>query len=153
MNKRFTSSERLTIIQSHIQEFGRFDASEFEVAARSTNHPAYEWFTRDEGEAARLYRVEQARKFARIRIVREVEEEISAEGETSSIIIRSGPALVSPPQTRGTPSRGYILTDSEEGRTVFKEEAKLMLLQWVSRFRDVLTEKQIKKALEISEQL
>ena len=147
---RFTQEARLSIIQAHIEEFDKFDAAEFEEAARAEQHPAHEWFTWDAGEAARQWRIHEARQFAHIRIRRESVETVDVGGGT--VTIEVGPMLVSPPSERGK-GGGYILADSAEGKDALREEAKLMLMQWLVRFRTVLADAQVRSVEKVAKGL
>ena len=138
---RYTTEERLKIIQEHISQHGDFEASVFLEEAKSPQHPAHGWFTWDDGEAAHQWRLHQARQFAHIRIERQVVESHDLTGGTITIE-RQSPALVSPLSARGA-GGGYILADSPDGQKALKEEAHMMLAQWLNRFRSVLTKTQV----------
>ena len=151
MKNRYTREERTAIVVAHIEEFGKFEAKEFAEAAASPQHPAHDWFTWDDGEAARQWRIHEARQFSHIRINRAAVETVNV-GDGGTVTIEIGPMLVSPPGNRGE-GGGYVLTDSEEGRDALREEAKLMLYQWLARFRGVLAEKQTRTVERVAKAL
>ena len=144
MKTHFTKEIRMEIIHAHIEEFGKFEATVFEEAAQSPQHPAHDWFTWDDGDAAKAWRVQEARMFGHIRITRQAVETVDA-GTGGSVRIELGPMLVSPPDNRAD-GGGYLLASSPEGQDALRAEAALMMLQWLARFRTVLTPPQIAAA-------
>ena len=83
-----------------------------EVRRTGKTHPAYEWFTWDEHEAAVAYQIEQARSFARdLRVTFRVEEVTGAH----QVRIKETPIpmVISPMEGRKN-GGGYVLTDPDD---------------------------------------
>lgn len=134
---RFTKEFRQEIVREFaIRHNGQYDASLFlqEVRDTGSSHPAYEWFTWDDAEAANQYRIEQARGFARdLTIVFKVEEVTGPH----QVRIRESPmpAVISPMATRNR-GGGYVLTDPDDPEHIAEHcrQAAAALAQWKKRY-------------------
>ena len=108
----FTQKDREKIIRAFTETHGGvFDPAVFvkEVEAKGAKHPAHGWFEWDTDEAARQYRLEQARSFARgIRINFTVQE---VSGGKISIRETLVPMMLSPVDGRQR-GGGYIATEN-----------------------------------------
>ncbi|MCY4318368.1 MAG: hypothetical protein OXE76_04090 [Alphaproteobacteria bacterium] len=141
---QYTPEIRAEIVRAHIVEFGEFTAEGFLQVAQSPNHPAHHWFDWDDSEAARKYRLWQARQFTRIRIRREAIETVDI-AEGGDIQLEVGPMLLSPLEKRKD-GGGYILADTEEGHTELRLQAKADLRAWLGRYRLALSDAQVEAA-------
>lgn len=95
---KFTRALRQEILDDFLRHNnGWFDPAVFVdyVRAQGPDHPAFEWFTWDDEEAARQHRIEEARRFARgLRIFFEVHTI-----ERGSFTV-SAPQMISPVEKR-----------------------------------------------------
>jgi len=132
----FPKKERQRIIDEYLQATGQnmFVPADFvDWLKGQPQHEAYEWFYGiDDGEAARQYRIDLARRMASgLRIV--VNENVS---ETSTITVREYPAYVSPVASRKH-GGGYAPFDprSEIDQLELRRQAAVQLAAWLNRYR------------------
>lgn len=132
----FPKKERQRIVDEYLQNTGRnmFVPGEFvDWLKDKPNHEAYEWFYgMDDGEAARQYRIDLARRMASgLRIV--VSE---TETSTSKITVREYPAYVSHMGTRKD-GGGYAPFDprSEIDQAELRKQGAIALAAWLNRYR------------------
>ena len=132
----FAKKDRQRIVDGYLQETGRnmFVPGEFvDWLADQPEHEAYEWFyALEDGEAARQYRIDLARRMASgLRVV------ISdTDAVTSTIVVREYPAYVSPVAARKM-GGGYAPFDprSEIDQAELRRQAAVSLTSWLNRFR------------------
>ena len=150
MKKRFTREERLTITKAHMAKHnGVYQPVSFVEAANDPEHPAHGWFTWDDSVAAYAHRLWQARVFPKVHLRRPPMKISDLTQKEVRIEMQEMPAVVSPIGSRNGEG-GYIATDTPEGRAALLEEARLMLLQWLGRFRAILETDEIEVCQEIA---
>ena len=138
MTRRFTVEERRAIINSHISEYGVFEPIAFVEEARSSNHPAHEWFTWDDSVAGHRHRIFQARQFVHVRVVARIEERGSV-----TVTVRK-PAFVA---RESTDEGGYVSVTSRVGEDDLRWQALdggFGLRSWLRRYEAVLQPAEVK---------
>lgn len=149
---KISKEERKVIVDEFkARHNGRYDADEFlkEVKEAGESHPAYRWFTWDQGEAAYQFNLIQARMFAQ-HIEIYVEQPKIVEGVQVNITTEA-PAFISPISNRSS-GGGYVEFDVN----ILCEEAAKTLRSWLRRYQVCLNHvgqssevlEQIAKALE-----
>ena len=138
---KFTKELRESIIRDFCRRRNDgYDAILFEQEVRETgpSHPAYEWFEWNDTDAAREYRVWQAREFARGITVKFSVQEIVRSG-TIHVTEVTAPLLLSPLDNRSK-GGGYFLTDPNNPKHMeeLRRQGALELRRWKERFALVL---------------
>jgi hypothetical protein len=135
---KFTTKTRQAIIDGYLADTGRnmFVPGEFiDWLSGKPDHEAYDWFfSKDDAEAAREYRIGLARRMASgLRIV--VHQEV-ATGSVVHITTREYPAFVSPVAGRRI-GGGYAPFDPTDSGAVadLRKQAAVSLRAWLSRYR------------------
>lgn len=132
-----TRQTRQEIIKAYAQAHnGRFDPHGFleEVRERGPSHPAYEWFTWNDQEAAAKWLVEEARRFAQgLKVVFQIKK------ITGGKVTVAAPLVHSPMQTRKE-GGGYVVTmKSNRNHTEeLRSQALRDLMSWQKRYESVL---------------
>lgn len=138
---RYTKALRQQIVSEFAKENGGwFDPALFLDAVREVgvDHPAYDWFVWDDDKAAREFRLDQARDFARGLVVRFEIEEVHR--GKMRIAEHSAPLVISPLSSRRG-GGGYFVTDpaSDEHMDELRRQAAQSLRWFISRYEAVLT--------------
>lgn len=152
---RFTKQQRAEIIREFASRHGgRYDAALFvdEVEEKGEAHPAYEWFTWDDSEAANQYRIWQARVFANgIRVKFEVQE-VRRSGPMT-IRTMEAPFAISPMESRPA-GGGYVIVDLKKTGHVDElcRQAADDLAGWLRRYGAALerigeTDRELKRLI------
>lgn len=137
----FTKAVRERIVKEFaVRHNGQFNPQLFldEVKAKGEEHPAYEWFEWSDDTAAKAYRIEQARSFARDLRVSFRVEEVTAPHQ---VRVRETPIpmFLSPMQGRKN-GGGYVLTDVNDAEHIAEHcrQAAKTLEQWRDRYAAAL---------------
>lgn len=138
---RFTKELRQQIVREFaIRHNGQFNAALFlaEVRATGPDHPAYEWFTWDDQEAADQHRTWQAREFANGLKVTFTVETIGRD-RAFTIKEASAPMVISPVAGRHQ-GGGYWLTDPDNPEHMAEHcrQAATSLRTWLRRYEAAL---------------
>lgn len=138
---QFTSKDRQRIIDEYLAATGKnqFIPSEFiDWLSTQKDHEAYPWFfSKDDAEAAREYRIGLARQMASgLRISAQVSE---AKPKSVSVSVREYPALVSPVSGRKT-GGGYEPFHPDDPAMVaeLRRQGAQALRSWLNRYRGVM---------------
>lgn len=134
----FSKKTKQKIIDDYLQNTGAnmFVPSEFvDWLAGHPEHEAYEaFYSMDDYEAARQYRIEMARRLASgLRIVARTE---TVESDVVSIKVTEYPAYISP-VARRKDGGGYepFDPDNEAAQAELRRQAGVALAAWLQRFR------------------
>lgn len=141
----FNQARRQRIIDNYLTLSGRnvFKPGEFiDWLADQPNHEAYgAFYSIDDAEAARAYRIELARRFVsglRITVTAQFED---VESRTVTVRTSEAPGFISPLEGRRD-GGGYVAYDPEDRESVmaFRVEASQALQTWRRRYQSALTE-------------
>ena len=149
---RFTKEIRQRIVQKFaVRHNGQFDPALFiqEVRATGAEHPAYDWFEWDVGNAAQAYQLEQARAFARdLRVTFRVEE---ITGPHSVRIKEEPMPMVISPISGRNKGGGYVLVDPNDPEHIAEHcvQAARALAQWRDRYAAAIAHVGVKKSRSI----
>ena len=137
--RTYSQAERLRIIEEHRQAHdGDLNAGEFVESARHPEHPAHDYFDWDDTMAAHQHRLNQARRFIRVRIRRESVPIVNISDGSIIITIDRRPAYVAPIERRQY-SGGY----DEATDANLRAEFGMWLRQGVKRYGSALTETEL----------
>jgi hypothetical protein len=140
----FTQARRQRIIDDYLAASGAnvFRPGEFiDWLADKPDHEAYAaFYSIDDEEAARAYRIELARRFVsglRITVTSQFED---TESKVVTIRTSEAPSFVSPLDGRRS-GGGYVAYDPDDAESVaaFRVEAAQSLLAWKRRYESTLT--------------
>jgi hypothetical protein len=135
MSKKYTRADREAIANDYVKRHGGYNPEGFveEVAASKGKHPAWDWFTWDDAEASREYRIWQARKFVtNLRVSFKVETI-----RRGKMVLRyeEAPMLISPVENRRF-GGGYHMMDTDDPMQMaeYCDEAVRALQTWLRRY-------------------
>ena len=137
---RFTKKQRQQIVEDFCARHGqRYDPNLFVEEVRQTGpeHPAYDWFTWDDSEAAGRWRRQEARQFVSdLRITWSVEEV----GHDRSIQVThyQVPAAISPPEQRDDAAHNLFGLDKPTSWEDYRATGLRELRGWLNRYRAAL---------------
>jgi hypothetical protein len=139
--QRFTKEMRQKIVEEFAKAHGgAFDAAAFlgEVQQVGEKHPAYGWFEWNKDRAAREYRLDQARDFARGLVIHfEVEK---VERGRVKLVTATAPMILSPLAKRDH-GGGYFTTDPNDPAHMAElcRQAAQSMRWYISRFSGAVT--------------
>lgn len=153
----FSQTRRQRIIDGYLADSGRntFRPGEFiDWLADKPEHEAYAaFYSLEDAEAARAYRIELARRFVsglRVTVTQNTEDE---ESRKVTVSTHQAPAFMSPLDGR-MKGGGYVAYDPNDPESVslFRQEAHQAFGQWVKRYESALspTERESVKTLLLS---
>ena len=154
----FSQTRRQRIIDGYLAESGRntFRPGEFiDWLADKPEHEAYAaFYSLEDAEAARAYRIELARRFVsglRVTVTESTEDDASRKVTVST---HQAPAFMSPMDGRAK-GGGYVAYDPNDPESVsmFRHEAHQAFGQWVKRYETALTPTERKTAKTLLETL
>lgn len=154
----FSQARRQRIIDGYLADTGRntFKPHEFiDWLGDRPEHEAYKAFYGiSDGEAARAYRIELARRFVsglRISVTEHIED---AESRTITVTNTQAPRFISPLDTRYAQG-GYVAYDPTDKASVamFRQEAAQTLASWFKRYESVLTTAERERVAALAEML
>lgn len=138
----FSKAERQKIIDDYLAESGKnaFHPGEFiDWLQDRPDHVAHPWFfSKDDAEAAREYRIALARGMASgLRIVARVDEGGSTP-RSLSVSVREFPAMISPVAGRKA-GGGYVAYEPEDAdlSAELRRQGAQSLRSWIMRYRGV----------------
>lgn len=137
---KFTRDLRQRIIKEFAEQHGGvFDAAAFlgEVQQVGTSHPAWEWFEWNDDKAAREFRLDQARDFARGLTVRFEIQTVNLGKVT--VTTATAPMVVSPIDQRKM-GGGYVVHDPNNPTHMAElcRQAAQSMRWYISRFESAV---------------
>lgn len=151
----FSSKDKQRIIDGYLADTGKnlFVAAEFvDWLEEHPEHEAYDWFFgQGDTAAARLYRIELARKMASgLRVRSRIVEE---QGSSVRVTERTFPAYLSPISGRDK-GGGYQRFDpsSPESMAELRREGAVAMGQWLRRYRGAFEDIDLRTLERIAEE-